>query len=76
MEAPLTPLEFMRRSRRLYAGREAVVDGAHRWSYAEFFERCERWSVVLQRMGVQPGDRVAAPTSPDSEVLLLVTSDQ
>jgi fatty-acyl-CoA synthase len=59
MEAPLTPLEFMRRSRRLYAEREAVVDGAHRWSYAEFFERCERWSVALQRMGVQAGDRVA-----------------
>jgi hypothetical protein len=27
MEVPLSPLEFMRRSRRLYADREAVVDG-------------------------------------------------
>jgi fatty-acyl-CoA synthase len=59
MEVPLSPLEFTRRARRLYAGREAVVDGAQRWSYAEFFARCDRWSAVLQRMGVSAGDRVA-----------------
>jgi fatty-acyl-CoA synthase len=59
MEVPLTPLEFARRARRLYGDREAVVDGDRRWSYARFFERCDRWSAALQRMGVQPGDRVA-----------------
>src|SRR5215218_3429334 len=59
MELPLTSLEFMRRARRLYGSREAVVDGIHRWTYEQFFERCERWSAALQRMGVRPGDRVA-----------------
>ena len=59
METPLTPLEFMRRSRKLYPNREAVVDGARRWTYAEFFDRCDRWSSALQRMGVKKGDRVA-----------------
>ena len=59
MEIPLTPLEFIRRARRLYGGREAVVDGIHRWTYAQFFERCDRWSAALQRIGVRPGDRVA-----------------
>jgi fatty-acyl-CoA synthase len=59
METPLTPLEFMRRARRLYPGREAVVDGARRFTYAQFFERCDRWSAVLQALGVAPGDRVA-----------------
>ena len=59
MDVPLTPLDFMRRARRLYAGREAVVDGIHRWTYAEFFERCDRWSAALQQMGVRQGDRVA-----------------
>ena len=59
METPLSPLEFMRRARRLYAGREAVVDGAVRWSYAQFFEHCDRWSVALQTLGVAKGDRVA-----------------
>jgi len=59
METPLTPLEFMRRARRLYADRTAVVDGELRWTYAQFFRRCDRWSAALQALGVRQGDRVA-----------------
>jgi fatty-acyl-CoA synthase len=59
MEVALTPLEFARRARRLYAGREAVVDGALRLTYQQFFERCDRWSHALQALGIKPGDRVA-----------------
>lgn len=59
METPLTPLEFMRRARKLYSRREGVVDGAQRWTYGEFFDRCDRWSSALQRMGIRHGDRVA-----------------
>ena len=59
MELPLTPLEFARRTRKLYPEREAVVDGELRWTYEEFFQRCDRWSSALQRLGVNPGDRVA-----------------
>jgi fatty-acyl-CoA synthase len=59
METPLTPLEFARRTRALYADREAVVDGALRLSYAQFFDRCDRWSAALEGLGVKPGDRVA-----------------
>src|SRR5438067_13873756 len=59
MEVPLTPLEFARRTRALYSDREAVVDGAQRFTYAQFFERCDRWSAALQRLGVGAGDRVA-----------------
>ncbi|MFA5907874.1 MAG: long-chain-fatty-acid--CoA ligase [Vicinamibacterales bacterium] len=59
MEVPLTPLEFMRRTRRLHANREGVVDGARRWTYGDFFDRCDRWSSVLQQFGVRQGDRVA-----------------
>ena len=59
METPLTPLDFARRARKLYAGREAVVDGSLRLSYQQFFDRCDRWSAALQRLGVRPGDRVA-----------------
>src|SRR5438067_4879794 len=60
MELPLTPLEFARRTRRLYADREAVVDGDLRLTYAQFFDRCDRWSQFLQqRLGVGHGDRVA-----------------
>src|SRR5437868_6704573 len=60
MELPLTPMEFARRARRLYRDREAVVDGNLRLTYGQFFDRCDRWSQVLQqRMGVGHGDRVA-----------------
>ena len=49
METPLTPLEFARRSRRLYGGRQAVIDGDERFTYEQFFARCDRWSAELQR---------------------------
>jgi fatty-acyl-CoA synthase len=58
MEVPLTPLEFARRARRLYADRPAVVDGQLRLTYRDFFERCDRWSACLQGFGVRKGDRV------------------
>ncbi|HZU66263.1 MAG TPA: long-chain-fatty-acid--CoA ligase [Ktedonobacteraceae bacterium] len=59
METPLTPLDFLRRARRLYPDREAVVDGDLRLTYAEFGKRCDRWSAALQQLGVGKGDRVA-----------------
>src|SRR6185295_14035066 len=59
MEVPLTPLEFARRTRALYADREALVDGDLRLTYEQFFQRCDRWSRALQTLGVAPGDRVA-----------------
>ncbi|GHC92707.1 acyl-CoA synthetase [Nocardiopsis terrae] len=59
MELTLTPLEFARRTRRLYPRREAVVDREFRLTYEQFFDRCDRWSSALQGMGVEHGDRVA-----------------
>jgi fatty-acyl-CoA synthase len=59
METPLTPMDFARRARKLYGDREAVVDGDLRLTYAQFFDRCDRWSSILQQLGVGPGDRVA-----------------
>src|ERR1700730_7028906 len=59
METPLTPLEFARRARKLYGGREAVVDGQLSLTSEQLFDRCDRWSKALQEMGVRKGDRVA-----------------
>ena len=59
METALTPLEFLRRARKLHGTREAVVDGELRLTYTQFGERCDRWSCALSRLGVGPGDRVA-----------------
>src|SRR5437773_9463821 len=59
METPLTPIEFARRARKLYSKREAVINGNLRLTYEEFFDRCDRWSAMLQKLGVTQGDRVA-----------------
>jgi fatty-acyl-CoA synthase len=59
METALTPLEFLRRSYKLYPERTAVVDGDLRLSYKQFAERCNRWSYALQKFGIQPQDRIA-----------------
>ncbi len=69
MELPFTPLDFARRARKLYADREAVVDGTLRLSYAEFGDRCDRWAAALQRLGVRHGDRVAV-ISPNTHAML------
>lgn len=70
MDFPLTPLEFARRSRKLHAHREAVVDGTTRFTYEQFFERCDRWSAVLQQqLGVKQGDRVAV-IGPNTHAML------
>jgi fatty-acyl-CoA synthase len=58
VKTPLTPLEFMRRARRLYPDQLAVVDDGARYTYEQFFTRCDRWSHVLQGFGVHQGDRV------------------
>jgi fatty-acyl-CoA synthase len=69
MELPLTPLDFARRSRKLYSDREAVVDEDLRLTYAQFFDRCDRWSSALQSLGVRQGDRVAY-ISPNTHAML------
>ncbi len=69
METPLSPLEFLRRSRRLYPDREAVVDEGLRLTYSEFGRRCDRWSAALQQLGVNKGDRVAY-IAPNTHALL------
>src|SRR6266498_1069121 len=69
MELPLTPLEFARRTRKLYPEREAVVDGELRLSYEEFFARCDCWSSALVALGVRQGDRVAY-IAPNTHALL------
>jgi len=69
MKTALSPLEFMRRARRLYGTREAVVDEGLRYTYAEFFDRCDRWSSALQAYGIVRGDRVAY-IAPNTHALL------
>ena len=56
---PLTPLSHLNRAADVFAGREALVHGARRWTYAQYRERVTRLASALAGMGVAPGDVVA-----------------
>ncbi len=56
---PLTPLSHLRRASHVFADELAVVYGAHRKTYAEYYDRCTRLASALASMGVKPGDVVA-----------------
>lgn len=58
VRAPLSPLQFFRRAADLYAARPSVVDGAHRYTYATFAERCLGLAAGLREAFLEPGDRV------------------
>src|SRR5256885_10824615 len=62
----LTPLGFLARAAATYPDKLAVIDGARRFTYREFYERCRRFADALRRRGIGPGDTVAvmAPNVP------------
>src|SRR5258706_12184690 len=62
----LTPLGFLARAAAVYPEKLAVIDGARRFTYREFYERCCRLADALRRRGIGPGDTVAvlAPNVP------------
>jgi fatty-acyl-CoA synthase len=60
METVLSPLDFLRRARKLHGAREAVIDGALRLTYEQFARRSDAWSAGLTRLGIVKGDRVAS----------------
>jgi fatty-acyl-CoA synthase len=64
---PLTPTAFLERAAAAHAERVAVVDGARRWTYAEFHDRCARLAGVLAPLA---GDAPVAVLAPNSHVLL------
>ncbi len=57
---PLTPLTFLARSAAVFPERTAIIHGAQRVSYAEFFARARRLASGLRGAGVRRGETVAA----------------
>ncbi|MEO0379795.1 MAG: AMP-binding protein [Pseudomonadota bacterium] len=55
----LTPLSHLRRAAQVFSGHMAVIYGAHRVTYAQYFDRCTRLASALSARGVVPGDVVA-----------------
>jgi len=69
MEVPLLINEFLHRAARLYGDKVAIVDGAKRFTYAQYQERANRLSNALLSLGVTKGDRVCV-LSPNSHFFL------
>ncbi len=58
MNVPLLVPDFLRRSALLFPEKLAIVDGSHRFTYAEFETRVNRLSHALRAEGLRKGDRV------------------
>ena len=69
MEVPLVVNDFLFRAEALYGPKEAVVDGAQRFTYAQFAARCYQLAHALKGLGVDKGDRVGM-LSPNSHHFL------
>jgi fatty-acyl-CoA synthase len=62
----LTPLGFLPRAAAVYPDKLAVVHGAERFTYRQFYQRCRRFADALRRRGIGQGNTVAvlAPNVP------------
>src|SRR5262250_2299608 len=56
---PLTPLSFLERAAAVFPRRIAVVHGARRWTYGEFYARARRLASALAKYGISRGDTVS-----------------
>ena len=65
--APLTPLQFIERTARVYPEHVALVHGNRRQTWSETYARCRRLASALEKVGIGVGDTVAimAPNIPE-----------
>ncbi|XP_022132725.1 probable acyl-activating enzyme 1, peroxisomal [Momordica charantia] len=57
---PLTPITFLERSAAVYGDRISLVYGRLRYTWKDTLQRCTRLASALVRLGIAPGDVVAA----------------
>ena len=57
---PLTPLTLLERAAAVFPDRTAIVHGALRRSYTEFYARSRRLASALAKRGIKRGDAVSA----------------
>ncbi len=69
MKVELLVTDFLRRAASLYPEKTAIVDGARRFTYRQYQQRCNRLAHALLDLGVKQGDRVAI-ISPNSHAFL------
>jgi fatty-acyl-CoA synthase len=57
---PLTPLSFLERAASVHPDHIAIIHGALRTSYAEFYARSRRLASALAKRGIKRGDTITA----------------
>ena len=57
---PLTPVSFLQRTAQAHPDITAIIHGARRYSYAEFYARSRQLASALAREGIGQGDTVSA----------------
>jgi len=57
---PLTPLTLLARAAAVYPGHTAIIHGALRRPYGEFYMRARRLAAALAKRGIKRGDTVSA----------------
>ena len=60
---PLSPLTFLDRAAKIYPDHCAIVHGAQRTNYEDFYSRSRRLASALSRRGIAKGDTVAVMLS-------------
>lgn len=66
---PLSPISYLGWSAHVYPNKTAVIHGPHRFTWAQFDERCRRLASALARRGVKTGDCVSI-MSPNAPAML------
>jgi fatty-acyl-CoA synthase len=56
---PLTPLSFLERSAKVYPAHTAIIHGAQRFTYAQFYARSRQLASALASRGIGKGDTVS-----------------
>jgi fatty-acyl-CoA synthase len=57
---PLTPVSFLQRTAQAHPDITAIIHGARRYSYAQFYARSRQLASALAREGIGQGDTVSA----------------
>ncbi|MGB3387857.1 MAG: acyl-CoA synthetase [Pseudaminobacter sp.] len=60
---PLTPLTLLERTAATYPDHTAIIHGAARWSYREFWRRSRQFASALAQKGIGKGDTVTVMLS-------------
>lgn len=56
---PLTPLSFLARAALVYPDQAAIIHGASKTNYRQFYQRCRMLASALSKLGLAKGDTVS-----------------